>query len=712
MKKIVIGTFAALTMMTMLPTETSARSNPLLEPSQAPHASVPFDKIEYSDYEDAIKAAMENQNAEINSIVRQRSLPDFENTIVALERSNEQLRNVCLTLSNLEAALGDTTLQNITAKVTPLLSKHTTDIMLNKPLFERVKQVYDDQAKFNLSGEQKMLLDKIYRQFVNSGALLSEADREKYRRLSAELSDLQVKFSQNVSNEMKNPDRRLWLTLEETEGIPESVLAAARAEAAEVLMEEGKNDDGSLYLFTVFFPSYSPVMKYAKNRDVRERMHKLYNSRNVGGEFDNMQVLKDIANVRMEIANLFGKKNFAEYELEDKMAKNVETVNSFLNDLNQAYTPAMQKELKEIEDYARKSEGDDFKLMAWDYSYWADKLKSDKYNFNDEDLKPYFELNNTVKGVFGLATKLYGYNFTENKDIPVYHPDVTAYDVTDADGKFLGVFYTDFFYRPGKYPGAWMTNFREESYNEAGEKVYPLVSIVCNFTKPTGNEPVLLNPYEVETFLHEFGHSLHGLSADTKYAETSGTNVAHDFVELFSQFNENYLTEKKWLDTFAKHYKTGKKIPASLLNNFIESSRFGAAYACLRQLNFGYLDMAYHTIEEPIRASASIAEFEDNALKPVKLFDAVDGCYISPAFGHIFGGGYAAGYYGYKWAELLDADAFAAFQENGIFNKKTADKFRKMLRSGGTVDAMDLYLEFRGKQPSVDALLKRDGIKK
>lgn len=687
------------------------RQNPLLAPWDAPRQAVPFDKIVTSDFEDAILKGIEMQNREINAIVNQRSIPTFENTIAALDRSGKELSNTIRTLGNLESALGDTTLMNITAKMTPILSKHTTEIMLNEGLWERVKQVYERRNEdTSLSPEDLKLTEETYKDFVESGALLSGADREKYKKLSAELSDLQVRFSQNVTNEMKSEKKRMWLTLDQLEGLPQSAIDAARHDAKEVLIAETGKDDESKYLFTVFAPSYTPFMKYAKNRDLRKQMYEMYNSRNFGGEFDNTQILKDIANVRLEIAKLFGYKNYAEYALSRKMAKNPDNVYAMLEELRSAYTDAMHRELTEIQDYARITEGADFMLQAWDYSYWADKLKNEKYAFNDEDLRPYFELSHSIKGVFGLATKLYGYTFKPNKDIPVYHPDAMAYEVFDRDGSFLGVLYTDFYYRPGKAPGAWMTEYRVESKDDEGNKTYPLISIVMNFSKPVGSEPALLTPYELNTFLHEFGHALHGLSANTKYGSLSGTGVAHDFVELFSQFNENYLTEKPFLDSFAVNYKTGKKIPADLLNKFIKANQFGAAYSTLRQLNFGYLDMAYHTIEEPLRASADIVEFEKEALKPVKIFDMVDGTMISPSFGHVFSGGYASGYYGYKWSEELDADAFAAFKEKGIFDRKTADKFKKMLQSGGTIDPMELYVEFRGKKPTSEALMRRDGI--
>lgn len=699
--------------MTLTSTQGSARTNPLIEPWTGPYGCVPFDKIETSDYEDAVKQAIELQNQAIDAIVRQRSIPTFENTIVALENSDEKLNTTLLALTNLEGALGDTVIMNLMTTLMPVVTDHQTSIMLNEALWERVKQVYDRKnERPDLTEEQLRLIDKTYRAFENSGATLTGEAREKYRKLNKELSDLQVKFGQNVTNDMANKERRLWLTKDQLSGLPESIVQSAREEAKNALAEEGRPDDESLYLFTVFYPSYSPVMKYADNRDVREKMYRLYTSRNVGGEYDNQQILKDIANIRLEIAKLFGHKNFAEYALTDKMAKNPEGVYNLLNDLRDAYYPAMKQELEEVEAFARESEGDDFVLQPWDYSYWTDKLKTSQFSFNDEDMRPYFELSNTIKGVFGLANKLYGYNFKELKDIPVYHPDVTAYEVTDADGSLLGMLYTDFFYRPGKSPGAWMTEFRSESKDESGAKVYPLISIVTNFNKPTSTDPALLTPYEVETFLHEFGHALHGLSANSTYRSLSGTNVAHDFVELFSQFNENYLTEKEFLDGFAKHYKTGKKMPADLIKKFVDSSRFGAAYSCIRQLDFGFLDMAYSTIEEPLRASSSVPEFEAEATETVMIFPSIPESIHSPSFGHIFSGGYAAGYYGYKWSEVLDADAFDEFKEHGIFNKKTAAKFKKMLQTGDSKDPMELYIEFRGKQPTVDALMRRDGIKK
>ncbi len=708
-----VTSLTALTLLTFASEAVGAHNNPLIVGSNLPYGTLPFSKLTPQDYEEGVMEGIKLQNEEISAIVKQRSVPTFENTIVALDRSGTVLNRSILALSNLESALGNDALMEVMTKITPALSEHSSSIMLNKSLWDRVKAVYETKDKdTSLTSEDIRLINKTYNEFVQSGANLEGEAREKFRRLNAELSDLTVKFGQNVSNEMKSPDLRLWLTAEDLEGVPDSVVESYREAAKDALAAEGKADDASKYLVTVYAPSYSPFMKYAKNRELRKKLYKLYNSRNFGGKYDNTAILKDIANVRLELAQLMGKKNYAAYRLQDNMAKTPETVMDFLENLRTSYLEPMKLELAEIQEFAQQSEGKDFKLEAWDYSYWSDKLKNSRYAFDDEELKPYFELNNTINGVFGLATRLFGYKFKEAKGVESYHPDAKVYEVYEKNGKLLGLLYTDFFYRDGKRPGAWMTEFRGETKNDDGSKNVPLISIVCNFSKPVGSGPVLLTPYEVETFLHEFGHALHGLSSEAKYNSLTGTNVEHDFVELFSQFNENYLTQKEYLDGFAKHYKTGKKMPQSLLDKFVRSSQFGAAYACFRQLGFGYLDMAYHMIESPLRASSDLSEFEKNAQAPVRCFDVVDGTLTSPAFGHIFSGGYASGYYGYKWAEALDADAFAAFKETGIFNKKTAEKYLKMLQSGDTVDPMDLYIEFRGKKPGVEALMERDGIKK
>lgn len=714
MKKLLINSMAALTMMTIASTSDAMAANPLITGGNQPYGTIPFSQLKASDYEEGVKEGIKLHNKEIEAICNQRSIATFENTIARLDRSGEVLNRSVAALSNIEHASGDTAMMNAMTRVTPLLSEHSSDIMLNKQLWDRVNFVYQhkDEDK-SLTPEDLRLIDKTYKSFIQSGANLEGEARDKFRKLNAELSDLNIRFAQNVTNAMKEKSRRMWLKESDLSGIPESIKTAYRAAAAEALAEEGKADDPSLYLVTIFRPSYSPFMTYSDRRDLREKLYMLNGSTNIDGEYNNLQILKDIANVRLELAQLMGKKNYAEYTLDDTMAKTPEAVYAFLGELKDAYTEPMKKEISELEEYARKSEGVDFNLKPWDYSYWSDKLKNEKYAFNDEDLKPYFELNNTIDGVFGLATKLYGYKFKEIDNVEKYHQDVRVYEVYKSDGEMLGLLYADFFYRAGKAPGAWMTEFRAESKDENGKKVLPIISIVCNFSKPVGNEAVLLNADEVNTFLHEFGHALHGLSAEATYESLSGTNVDHDFVELFSQFNENYMTRKEFLDSFARHYKTGKKIPAKLLNNFVKSSQYAAAYLTLRQLGFGYLDMAYHTITEPLRASADVEEFEAKAMLPVKIFDPVKNSVLSPSFGHIFSGGYAAGYYGYKWSEELDADAFKAFKETGnIFDKKTAAKFLKMLQAGDTKDPMELYIEFRGKKPSVDALLERDGIKK
>lgn len=703
----------ALSIMTVASESVATAGNPLVTGTTELYGTMPFSKLSAKDMEEAVLEGIRLQNQEIDAIVKQRSVPTFENTIVAFDRSGEVLNRAILALSNIESANSTPEIMEAYAKVTPLLSEHATNIMLNEELWNRIRQVHDMADKdSSLTPEDHRLINKIYDSFLTSGASLTGENRDKFRKLQAELSDLNVKFSQNVTNAMKDPSRRMWLKADQLDGIPESIKAAYRAAAAEALAAEGKADDESLYMVSIFRPSYSPFMTYSSNSDLRKKLYELSGTKNTSGEFDNTQILKDIANIRLEIANLLGKKTFAEYQLQNTMAKTPETVMAFLADLNANYTQAMRAEIAELQDYARASMGADYVLQPWDYAYWYDRLKNERYSFNEEDMKPYFELNNTINGVFGLATKLYGFKFKENKDIDKYHPDVKVYEVYDRQGKILGILYADFYYRDSKRPGAWMTEFRSESKDDNGVRTLPLISIVCNFSKPVGNEPVLLNTDEVETFLHEFGHALHGLATQAKYESLAGTNVDHDFVELFSQFNENYLTQKEFLDGFAKHYKTGKKMPQELIDKLITSSQFGAAYATMRQLGFGYLDMAYHSIKEPLRASADVKAFEEAAIDPVRIFPATELSWISPSFSHIFSGGYAAGYYGYKWAEALDADAFAAFKKNGVFDRKTADKFLIMLQSGDTRDPMDLYIEFRGQKPTNDALLERDGIKK
>lgn len=684
----------------MLQAQQQPTANPFFDEFATVHNSVPFSSIENKHYEEAIDRGIEIQNKEIADIVNQSDDPTFENTIVALERSGSDLNRVLNVFYPMLSALSDDELMDISLRVSGKLSKHSTDISLNEGLWKRIKTVYDMRDRLNLNAEDSMLLTTTYDSFARSGAELKGEKRDEYRRLSAHLSDLTTKFGQNVLKELNTYE--IWLTADDLSGLPESSVEAAALAAKE------KGREGE-YLFTLAQPVYTAFMKYSDRPDLRERFYRLYNGRNTKGEYSNMEILADIAETRREIAALFGKKNYAEYSLEKSMAETPENVYKLLNELAEAYRPAQLKEFAEIESYASQLEGRPVKIKAWDYSYYSNKLQQAKYSYNEEELRPYFELNNVIDGVFGLATKLYGLTFEPNADIEVYHPDVKAYDVKDADGSYLGVIYTDFFPRESKRPGAWMTGFKDECVTADGTQVRPHVTIVMNFTKPTGTKPALLTPYEVETFLHEFGHALHGLLADTKYASLSGTSVYRDFVELPSQFNENYLTQKEFLDGFARHYVIGEPIPQNLVDKIVQSSQYGAAYACLRQLGFGFTDMAWHTIESPVE---DVVGFERKALESVSMFDDVDGCIFSPQFSHIFSGGYAAGYYSYKWAEVLDADAFSLFLKNGLFDKATADSFRRnVLMKGGTEHPMTLYKRFRGQEPTIDALLERDGIK-
>ena len=684
----------------MLQAQQQPTANPFFDEFATVHNSVPFSSIENKHYEEAIDRGIEIQNKEIADIVNQSAAPTFDNTIVALERSGSDLNRVLNVFYPMLSALSDDELMDISLRVSGKLSKHSTDISLNEGLWKRIKTVYDMRDKLNLDAEDSMLLTTTYDSFARSGAELKGEKRDEYRPLSAHLSDLTTKFGQNVLKELNTYE--IWLTADDLSGLPESSVEAAALAAKE------KGREGE-YLFTLAQPVYTAFMKYSDRPDLRERFYRLYNGRNTKGEYSNMEILADIAETRREIAALFGKKNYAEYSLEKSMAETPENVYKLLNELAEAYRPAQLKEFAEIESYASQLEGRPVKIKAWDYSYYSNKLQQAKYSYNEEELRPYFELNNVIDGVFGLATKLYGLTFVPNADIEVYHPDVKAYDVKDADGSYLGVIYTDFFPRESKRPGAWMTGFKDECVTADGTQVRPHVTIVMNFTKPTGTKPALLTPYEVETFLHEFGHALHGLLADTKYASLSGTSVYRDFVELPSQFNENYLTQKEFLDGFARHYVTGEPIPQNLVDKIVQSSQYGAAYACLRQLGFGFTDMAWHTIESPVE---DVVGFERKALESVSMFDDVDGCIFSPQFSHIFSGGYAAGYYSYKWAEVLDADAFSLFLKNGLFDKATSDSFRRnVLMKGGTEHPMTLYKRFRGQEPTIDALLERDGIK-
>ena len=696
MKK-VIFTLSFLSFFLMIQAE-----NIFFQEFKTTHGAIPFDRITTDMYEPAILEAIKQHEAEVDSIANQAEKPTFENTIVGLERTGAMLNRVLGVFYPMLSANADDSLLAISNRVTPLLSEHSNKVTLNETLWNRIKYVHDHFDATAYDKEDAMLLQKTYEGFVRSGANLNEADKEKYRALTKHLTELTLKFEQNCLKETARFE--MWLEEKDLEGLPESAVDAARAAA------RAKGRDGA-YLITLQAPSYSAFMKYSSRRDLREKLYRAYNSQCTTGEYSNLDVMVDIANTRLAIANLLGYKNFAEYQLENKMAENTTNVYNMLEQLNKAYTKPQQADMKRLNEYASKLEGKKFVIMPWDYSYYNNKLKDEQYSLNDELLRPYFELSNVTAGVFGLATRLYGIQFTENHDAQVFNPEVKVFDVTDENGQFVGMLYTDFFPRDTKQSGAWMTNFREQYRDKDGHEVRPLVTLTMNFTQPTETKPSLLTYYEVETFLHEFGHALHGLLSQCKYTTTSGTNVARDFVETPSQFNENYLHQREYLDGFARHYLTGEKIPQELVDKIEASAQYGAAYACMRQLSFGYLDMAWHTITEPVTGDPF--EFEYRAMKPVQVFAPVEGCMMSPQFGHIFSGGYAAGYYGYKWAEVLDADAFSKFEEDGIFNPATARSFKEnILERGGTEPAMELYKRFRGREPHIDALLRRDGIKK
>ena len=691
------------TLLTAVAVATSIMTqaqNPFFEEFKGtPHGTAPFDRISLSHYEPAIDRGIKLGLQGVDKIVNNPEAPTFENTIVALENAGQDLDRVLNVFYPLESAMSDDAFMELSVKITPRLSEYSTSISLNEGLWKRIKTVYDNADTTRLSPEDRMLLKRTYESFTRKGALLQGADREKYSKLSSRLSELTTTFGQNTLKELNT--YKIWLKAEDLDGLTESAVEAAALAAR----ENGREGE---YLFTLDAPVYSAFMKNSSRRDLREKMWRLYSGRNIKGEYNNIPVMKEIAETRLAIANLLGYKTYADYSLANTMAAKTENVYKLLNSLRDAYKPAQKAEFAELEAFATKMEGKPMQLKPWDYSYYSNKLRNAKYSYDEEELRPYFELNNVIDGVFGLATRLYGVKFVKNPDIPVYHPDVTAFDVKDEDGSYLGVIYTDFFPRASKRAGAWMTEFKGQRVDEEGNKSRPHVTIVMNFTKPTSTKPSLLTPSEVETFLHEFGHALHGLLADSKYGSLAGTNVLRDFVELPSQFNENYLTEKEFLDGFAKHYETGKPIPSELIDRIVASSQYGAAYACFRQLGFGMLDLAWHTITAPVQDPE---KFENEALESVSMFEPIAGTMFAPTFGHIFSGGYAAGYYSYKWAEVLDADAFAHFKEHGIFDRATADSFRKnILSRGGTEDPAELYRRFRGHDATIDALLKRDGI--
>ena len=675
-------------------------NNPLLNVYDTPHGTAPFHLIKTDHFEPAILQAMEEHDKQIEAIIQNSEEPNFVNTIEALERSGALLDRVTTIFGNLLSAETNDEMQAIAERVMPQLSKHSNDITLRDELFQRIKYVYDHTDKESLGNEQRMLLQNTYDGFIRSGANLDEAGKERFRQISAEMSVLTLNFSQNNLKETNAYE--LALGPEDLDGLPEST----REAYAQNAIERSKEDQ---YIVTLHAPSFVPFMKYSTRRDLRKQLYLAYNTQCThDNEHNNVEIVKRLVNLRQERAQLLGFSTAADYVLTRRMAENSTNVYNLLDQLLQAYTPTAQREVAEVKALAQELEGKDFELMPWDWAFYSEKLKVKKFDLDEEALRPYFELDNVIEGVFGLAKRIYGIAFAENKNISTYHEDVKAYDVTDKDGRFLAVLYTDFHPRAGKRSGAWMTSYKEQ-WKDADGDSRPHISVVMNFTKPTADKPALLTFSEVNTFLHEFGHALHGMFADSTYQSLSGTNVYWDFVELPSQIMENFAIEKDFLNTFAKHYETGETIPEELIHRIVDASNFNAAYACLRQLSFGYLDMAWYTRTTPFEGD--VETYEKQAWAKTQILPNVEGTCMSVQFSHIMAGGYSAGYYSYKWAEVLDADAFSVFQEKGIFNPEVANSFRtNVLSKGGTEHPMTLYKRFRGQEPSIDALLKRNGI--
>ena len=671
-------------------------SNPLLAEWDTPHATPPFDLIKIEHYEPAIETAIAVSRAEIDAIVNNPVKPTFKNTIVAMERQGALLNRILGLFYNLNEADTSAEMEAIALRIQPKLTELSNDVALNPELFARVKAVYEGSRR-GLSDVDIKLLEDSYKSFSRSGAALADDKKEEYRKYTAELSEATLIFGQNAlaatnafAINITNPAQ----VAELPDFVKEGLAAEAKARG-----EKG-------WTVTLKAPSYGPFMMYSSQRDIKEKLYRAYNSRALGGEHDNSQIIRNITSLRMKIANLLGYKTHADYTLEERMAESADNVNSFLEELRASTIDFAHKDYATISDYAH-SKGLKDKLMPWDWAYYTEKYKSEKYAINDEQVKPYLKLDNVIKGVFLLAEKLYGLSFVANDKIQAYHPDVTAYEVYDGDD-LMAVLYLDFFPRESKRSGAWMTEFRGTKIVD-GVETRPLVSLVMNFTKPTETTPSLLTFDEFTTFLHEFGHALHGMLAKGEYESMNGTNVYRDFVELPSQIMENWATEKEYLDMWAVHYQTGEAIPAELVEKIVAAKNYLAAYGNVRQLSFGMSDMAWHTMTEPYEGE--IEPFEMKAMAPVQVTPVVEGTAMAPAFTHIFSGGYAAGYYGYKWAEVLDADAFSLFKEKGIFNTEVSTSFREnVLSKGGVEHPMELYVRFRGHKPDQKALIERMGL--
>ena len=695
MKKLLIAG-AALALIT-----GCTMKNPLLMESSAPFGAPEFDKIENEHYLPAFEAGIVEAKAEIDAIIANEEEPTFENTIEAMEYAGATLNNVASIFYAVMEAHTNETMQQIAEEISPMLTEYSMYVSLNPELFARVKAVYEKKDELGLAQDQMKLLEDNYKSFVRGGANLSDEDKALYSKWSEELSLTTLQFSKNV---LAATNAYVLNITDEADlaGLPEFV----RTMAAETAAEKGLEG----WAFTLDAPSYSPFLKYSENRELRKQIWTAYNTRAIGGEFDNTEIVKKIVDLRIKIANILGYETYADYALEERMAKSKANVSEFIMNLLEPSLEFARKDVADVFAYAKKNGFEGSRLESWDFSYWSERYQEAEYSLSAEELKPYFQLESCIDAVFGLATRLYGITFEERNDIPVYHQDVKVYEVKDADGSHLSLFYADFFPRASKRGGAWMTSFRDQSIRN-GVEYRPFITIVCNFTKPTADAPALITHDELTTFLHEFGHALHGIFAEGRYPSLTGTSVSRDFVELPSQIMENWAFEPEYLNSFAKHYKTGEPIPAELIEKIVAAKNYLAGYAQVRQLHYGLLDMSWHTLTE--LPAMSTVEFETKALAPYAVMPAVEGAAFSGSFSHIFSGGYSAGYYSYKWAEVLEADAFSLFKEQGIFNTDVAASFRKnILSKGGTEDEAVIYRNFRGHDPQPEALMEKLGLTK
>ena len=675
--------------------------NPLLVESTAPFGAPQFDKIENEHYLPAFEAGIAEAKAEIDAIVANEEEPTFENTIEAMEYAGQTLNKVASIFYALMEANTNETMQEIAEQISPMLTEYSMYVSLNNDLFAKVKAVYEKKDELGLAPDQMKLLEDNYKSFVRGGANLSDEDKALYSKWSEELSLTTLQFSKNVLAATNAYTLHITDSAD-LAGLPEFV----KTMAAETASEKGLEG----WAFTLQAPSYSPFLKYSENRELRKDIWTAYNTRAIGGEFDNTEIVKKIVDLRIKIANILGYETYADYALEERMAKSKTTVNEFIKNLLEPSLPFAKKDVADVFAFAKKNGFEGNRLESWDFSYWSEKYQQAEYSLSAEELKPYFQIESCIDAVFGLATRLYGISFTELDNVPVYHEDVKVYEVKDADGSHLALFYADFFPRASKRGGAWMTDFRGQSIRN-GVEYRPFITIVCNFTKPTADAPALITHDELTTFLHEFGHALHGIFAQGRYPSLTGTSVSRDFVELPSQIMENWAFEPEYLNSFAKHYQTGEPIPAELIEKIVAAKNYLAGYGQVRQLHFGYLDMAWHTLTE--LPAESTVEFEQKVLAPYAVMPAVEGSAFSTSFSHIFSGGYSAGYYSYKWAEVLEADAFSLFKEKGIFNTEVSNSFRKeILEKGGAEDEAVIYRNFRGHDPEPQALMEKLGLVK